>query len=60
MSAMHDFIERRNIAQFIDQINAETDPAKRAVLIKLLSEEEAKLVSPKIDRLSLWPRLYTD
>jgi hypothetical protein len=39
MSAMHDFVERQNIAHFIDQINAETDPAKRAVIIKLLSEE---------------------
>jgi len=45
MLAMHGFIERQNIARFIDQINAETDPAKRAVIIKLLSEEEAKLAS---------------
>jgi hypothetical protein len=62
MSAMHDLIERQNIAHFIDQINAETDPAKRAVIIKLLSEEEAKLASHnrKIGRLSLWPCVYTD
>jgi hypothetical protein len=62
MSAMHDFVERENIAHFIDQINAETDPAKRAVIIKLLSEEEAKLASHnrKIGHLSLRPRVDTD
>jgi hypothetical protein len=62
MSAMHDFVERQNIAHFIDQINAETDPAKRAVIIKLLSEEEVKLASHnrKIGHLSLWPRVDTD
>jgi hypothetical protein len=62
MSAMHDFIERQNIAHFIEQINAETDPAKRAVIIKLLSDEEAKLASHnrKNSRLSLWPRVDTD
>ncbi len=33
---MEKFIERQNIAHYIDQLKAETDPIKRAMLQKLL------------------------
>jgi hypothetical protein len=39
------FIERTNIAHFEDLLKAETDPAKRATLLNLLTAEEAKQVS---------------
>jgi bacterioferritin (cytochrome b1) len=39
---MQDFIENHNIQKFIDQLKDESDPVKRAMLIKLLAEEEAK------------------
>lgn len=36
------FIERQNIARYIDQLKIETDPVRRDMLSKLLAEEEAK------------------
>ena len=39
---MENFIKRTNIAHFKDLLKAETDPAKRAVLLNLLADEEAK------------------
>ena len=38
------FIERQNIARYIDQLKIETDPVRRDMLSKLLDEEEAKQV----------------
>jgi len=38
------FIERQNIAHYIDQLKIETDPVRRYMLSKLLAEEEAKQV----------------
>ena len=38
------FVERQNVARYIDLIKAETDPVKRDVLLKLLAAEEAKQV----------------
>jgi hypothetical protein len=42
---MDKFIERQNIAHYIDQLNSETDPVKRATLKRLLAEEKAKQTS---------------
>jgi hypothetical protein len=39
---MDDFIERQNILHFTDRLKVETDPAKRAMLLTLLTEEEMK------------------
>jgi len=36
------FVERQNVARYIDLIKAETDPVKRDVLLRLLAAEEAK------------------
>lgn len=36
------FIERQNIAHYVDQLKIETDPVRRDTLLKLLAEEEAK------------------
>jgi hypothetical protein len=38
------FIERQNIAHYIDQPKTETDPVQRDTLLKLLAEEEKKLI----------------
>ncbi len=40
---MQNFVENHNIQKFSDQLKIETDPIKRAMLTKLLAEEEAKL-----------------
>lgn len=40
---MEEFVERANIANFTARLKAETDPLKRALLLQLLVEEEAKL-----------------
>jgi hypothetical protein len=42
---MEQFIERHNIAHYKDLLKEETDAAKRAVLLNLLVEEEAKQAS---------------
>ncbi len=39
------FIERENIANYIEQIKTEADPVKRKLLARLLDEERAKQVS---------------
>ena len=39
------FIERHNILHFANLLETKIDPAKRAVLLKLLAEERAKLES---------------
>jgi hypothetical protein len=36
------FIERKNIAHYLDQLKTETDPIKRATLQTLLAEERIK------------------
>ena len=38
------FVERQNIAHYIDQLKIETDPVQRETLLKLLAEEEAKQI----------------
>jgi hypothetical protein len=40
------FVERLNIAHYIDQLITETDPIKRNMPLKLLAEEVAKQVNP--------------
>jgi hypothetical protein len=37
------FITRQNLANFTDQLQAEADPGRRAVLLRLLVDEEDKL-----------------
>jgi hypothetical protein len=39
---MNKFIERQNIAHYIDQLKTKTDPTERKTLQELLAEEEAK------------------
>ena len=39
---MQNFMERTNIANFAERLKTETNSVKRALLIKLLAEEEAK------------------
>ena len=45
MLRMEKFIERQNIVHYVDQLKAETDPTKRAMLLRLLAEEKAKQAS---------------
>ena len=48
---MQNFVERSNIANFSKRLETETDAAKRALLLKLLAEEDAKQAShPKDDK----------
>ena len=42
---MEKFIERQNIAHYVDQLKTETEPIKQAMLQRLLAEEKAKLTS---------------
>ena len=42
---MEKFIERQNIAHYEDQLKAESDPVKRAMLERLLAEEKVKQAS---------------
>jgi len=42
---MDQFVERQNIARYVDQLKTEKDPIKRAMLERLLAEENAKQVS---------------
>ena len=39
------FVERENIAHYLEQIKSEADPVKRKLLVQLLNEEKAKYVS---------------
>jgi hypothetical protein len=43
--AMDNFIERLNIAHYLEQLKTVTDPIKRETLQQLLVEEKAKQVS---------------
>jgi hypothetical protein len=38
------FVERQNIAHYMDQLKTETDRVQRDTLLKLLAEEEAKQI----------------
>ena len=40
------FVEEQSVARYGDLIKAEKDPAKRKTLLKLLAEEEAKMLKP--------------
>ena len=40
------FVETQNVARYVDLIKTEKDPTKRKLLLKLLTEEEAKLLKP--------------
>ncbi len=42
---MEKFVERRNIAHYVDQLSTETDPIKRTMLQRLLAEEKARQAS---------------
>jgi hypothetical protein len=46
---MDKFIERRNIANYSNQLMGETDPIKRKLLQDLMVEEMVKLASPAKD-----------
>jgi hypothetical protein len=39
---MEHFIERQNIGHYKELLKTESDPAKRAGVLRLLAEEEAK------------------
>jgi hypothetical protein len=38
------FVERQNIAHYMDQLKTVTDSVQRDTLLKLLAEEEAKQI----------------
>ena len=40
------FVERQNIARYIELIETETDPVKRKLLLRLLAAEQTKQVNP--------------
>jgi hypothetical protein len=40
------FVERQNIARYIDLIKTETDPVKRKLLLRLLAAEQTKQIEP--------------
>jgi hypothetical protein len=42
---MDQFVERQNIAHYVDQLKTEKDLTKRAMLEQLLVEEKAKQAS---------------
>ena len=37
--SMGEFIQRHNIAHYLELLKAETDPAKREILLSLLADE---------------------
>jgi hypothetical protein len=47
---MENFIERQNIAHYTNQLIKETDPAKRDLLQKLLTDEMVKQASHAPDK----------
>jgi hypothetical protein len=50
---MDKFIERRNIAHYVDQLKTEKDSITRATLQALLDEERGKLASfAKVEKQS--------
>ena len=42
------FVERQNIAHYIDQLKTETDPVQRETLLKLLAEEKKRRSRSKL------------
>ena len=48
---MEKFIERRNIANYTNQLISETDPIKRKLLQDLMVEEMVELASPAKDKV---------
>jgi hypothetical protein len=40
------FVKAQNVARYVDLIKTEDNPAKRETLLKLLAQEEAKLLKP--------------
>jgi hypothetical protein len=42
MLTMRQFIERKNVERFLGCLSTETNPVKRIILLKLLSEERAQ------------------
>ena len=42
---MEKFVERENIAHYVDQLKTENDPIRRTMLQRLLAEEKAKQAS---------------
>jgi hypothetical protein len=40
------FVERQNIARYIELIETETDPVKRKLLLRLLAAEQTKQAKP--------------
>ena len=42
---MEKFVERENIAHYVDQLKTEIDPIRRTMLQRLLAEEKAKQAS---------------
>ena len=42
MLTMRQFIESRNVERFLGCLSTETNPVKRIILLKLLSEERAQ------------------
>jgi hypothetical protein len=49
------FVERQNVAHYKELLKVETDPIRRAILQRLLSEEEAKQASHLDERKSTPP-----
>jgi rubrerythrin len=45
MLFMDKFVERQNIAHYLEQLETEKDPTKRAMLERLLTEEKGKQAS---------------
>lgn len=58
-TAMRQFIARQNIAHYKDQLKAETEPLKRAMLLKLLAEEEAVIAASSNQRPEKRPEIAT-
>ena len=52
MLTMCKYIERQNVERFIKCLSTETDPAKRTILLILLSEEEEITCKPHWTRPS--------
>lgn len=56
---MESFIRRENLALFRKRLAEPCDDARRALLLKLLAEEEAKNFAPEANKAAtagrLWP-----
>ena len=44
-ASMGEFVQRHNIAHYVELLKTETDPAKREILQRLLAEERRKQFS---------------